>query len=301
MQRIYYNIKMNYCTKLKLTALISSFCILFVFANISYAKTVYDYNKALRVVKVEDNWIYVKKSEAEKYKLSIRIGSEAQVCMITTYAGKKVKLKLGTAVLEAVNKHEYMFKPNSLGLKFAPNLFLVIGEEYRPRITSHEHTPGKGGGVVAKPVAPTIQQQGELGGVKNTGTLIVLSEPAAQVIINDEPRGETPLTIEMPPGEVEVVLKANGIVKKETVLIVRGETRQLSHELRMGTLWLNSMPWANIIINGKSVGTTPLQVNNMLVGQHTIVFSRKGFATQQKEVILEYKKIKKVSVRLNKI
>lgn len=98
-------------------------------AGSAQAVIFYDTSKTIRITRTDGNWVYVKKSEFSRYNLSVDIGTKARIYMITSYAGKQVKLKLGDAVLEASNKNEYLFKLNRFDLKLNQNVFLVVGVE----------------------------------------------------------------------------------------------------------------------------------------------------------------------------
>jgi formylglycine-generating enzyme required for sulfatase activity len=77
------------------------------------------------------------------------------------------------------------------------------------------------------------------------------------------------------------------------------ETRELTFELKkeMGLVDIESTPAADVEINGKNMGTTPLQVSLNAIEQN-ITLSKAGFRTVKKSVIPSAAYIKKVNVAL---
>lgn len=68
-----------------------------------------------------------------------------------------------------------------------------------------------------------------------------------------------------------------------------------------GTLIITSSPaMANININGKDVGRTPLKLA-MVIGSHRVVLSKEGFASEYKEVKIEEGKTSNLEVSLNEL
>ncbi|MEW6321745.1 MAG: PEGA domain-containing protein [Acidobacteriota bacterium] len=74
----------------------------------------------------------------------------------------------------------------------------------------------------------------ELAGVAETGTLEIRSEPsAAQVSVNGQPRGTTPLILtDLPPGDHDVVVAANGREVRRTVRVEAGRSAELVVPIR---------------------------------------------------------------------
>lgn len=112
-------------------------------------------------------------------------------------------------------------------------------------------------------------------GGKYGGKLIIESTPVegAYVIINGEPRGQTPLTIEgLPPGRVLIQLSKDGYrdaMTNATVPPASQEERLLIEmEPRTGWLTIQSQPEkARVVLSdGTELGTTPILRRSVPVG-----------------------------------
>lgn len=109
------------------------------------------------------------------------------------------------------------------------------------------------------------------------GVVAVSSNPeGAQVVIDDEPRGVTPLRITMAPGEYTLQLR-NGTVTRVLPLTVEANaTVQPFVDLvpslaSSGRLEITSDPaGARVIVDGSSRGVTPLVLAAVPAGQHRI-------------------------------
>jgi hypothetical protein len=110
------------------------------------------------------------------------------------------------------------------------------------------------------------------------GVVQVSSNPAgAQVFIDDDPKGVTPLRVTMPPGEYTLQLR-NGTVTRVLPLTVEANaTVQPFVDLvpslaSSGRLEITSDPsGARVIIDGTSRGVTPLVLAALPAGQHRVV------------------------------
>ncbi len=108
------------------------------------------------------------------------------------------------------------------------------------------------------------------------GTLEVSSEPpGTEVRIDGEPRGKTPLTLELRPGRYRVEVRAFGDVREATVDVAPGQSLTQSFSLALpsltGSLEVTSRA-ANVevVVDGLSRGVAPLTVADLPIGIHTV-------------------------------
>jgi serine/threonine-protein kinase len=85
-----------------------------------------------------------------------------------------------------------------------------------------------------------------------------------------------------------------------TVQINAGSTATASVELPNGTLSVNALPWAEVTIAGKPVGTTPLGNLSVPIGSHEIVFRHPQLGEQRRTVKVTATTPARVGVDLNK-
>lgn len=110
------------------------------------------------------------------------------------------------------------------------------------------------------------------------GVVEVSSNPAgAQVVINDEPKGVTPLRVTMAPGEYTLQLRSGTVTRVLPLTVEANATVQPFVDLvpslaSSGRLEITSDPsGARVIVDGTSRGVTPLVLAALPAGQHRVV------------------------------
>jgi len=93
--------------------------------------------------------------------------------------------------------------------------------------------------------------------------------------------------------------KAGYYPESRSITLTAGETTQFAFTLRaeMGRVEINSSPVADVLINGKPAGKTPLGVSLQAV-RHQVTLSRKGYRSVTKALLPSSKKTTAVSVKL---
>ena len=121
-----------------------------------------------------------------------------------------------------------------------------------------------------------------------TGQLRVDSDPAgATVMVDGVSRGTTPLTVaDLTPGSRQIVLQTAAGSASHTVNIQAGATSSLNAPAPApsavtnvgiktppaGLVSLNASPWAELWIDGRRIGETPLANLSVPPGEHEVVF-----------------------------
>ena len=111
-----------------------------------------------------------------------------------------------------------------------------------------------------------------------SGTLVVTTSPAGvPVLIDNQPRGVTPLTIELAPGSHQLRLVTEGEPRIIPLTITPGGTVSQTLELpktepRTGHLVVRSEPsGARVSVDGTPRGNAPLTLDGLAPGNHTVV------------------------------
>jgi serine/threonine-protein kinase len=137
---------------------------------------------------------------------------------------------------------------------------------------------GAGPSAGATPTAPPVTEAP----VPTTGTLLVESEPpGAQVSVDGEDRGQTPLELaEVAFGDHDVRLALEGYEAQslEVSLAPESPTAELRAELsrrraastRGTASFVSVPPGATVFVDGKRVGTTPLNGLPLSAGEHDV-------------------------------
>jgi hypothetical protein len=84
--------------------------------------------------------------------------------------------------------------------------------------------------------------------------------------------------------ELDFVNDALGYHATRVVQVVPGKVASLSIELPMGVINLNASPWAEVWIDGKRVGETPIGNLSVAIGPHEIVFKHPQFGEKHHSV-----------------
>ncbi len=123
------------------------------------------------------------------------------------------------------------------------------------------------------------------------GTLLVeTSQTGVDVLVDGRPSGRTPLTTELKPGRYTLELRFNGASKVIPVEISPGvqTTQQIKWPAssRLGRLKVTTTPpGARILVDGQYRGASPLVLDDVPAGSHTVVAeSTSGTVRSQADV-----------------
>ena len=67
-----------------------------------------------------------------------------------------------------------------------------------------------------------------------------------------------------------------------------------------GSININAVPWAEVWINGKSVGETPIGNLTLPLGEHEIVFRHPQLGEQRRRATVRLDSVTRVSVNLQR-
>ena len=96
---------------------------------------------------------------------------------------------------------------------------------------------------------------------------------------------ETPRIL-VPAGshELELTNAALGYRVTRTVQVVAGKTSSITLEAPQGTLSINALPWAEVWVDGKPAGETPIGNLSLTIGNHELLFRHPELGEQRKTV-----------------
>lgn len=87
---------------------------------------------------------------------------------------------------------------------------------------------------------------------------------------------------------------------RQTVQITGGQTRVVKPELPNGTLSINALPWAEVLVNGERKGETPIGNLPVQIGQHEVVFRHPQLGEQRRSVTVTTGGVTRVGVDLRR-
>jgi hypothetical protein len=139
-----------------------------------------------------------------------------------------------------------------------------------------------------------------LPGATRTGRLALASPVDVDVLENGRLLGSNTKPITLAPGahDLELVNTTLGYHSRETVHVKTGQTTSLAVALPNGRLSLNALPWAEVWIDGKSVGETPLGNVALPIGPHEVVFRHPQLGERRQFAVVRADAVSRVSVNL---
>jgi len=108
--------------------------------------------------------------------------------------------------------------------------------------------------------------------------------------------------IELPAGNHVLELTADqlGFRQRQTVRVVAGRGVTLSAELPRVPVFINALPWADVLVDGVPVGQTPLGTLRQSIGTHQIEFRHPELGTRRRTVVLSLQEVARISVDMRK-
>jgi eukaryotic-like serine/threonine-protein kinase len=91
------------------------------------------------------------------------------------------------------------------------------------------------------------------------------------------------------PHHLEFVSPTLGFRTESTVTIPPGKTITTSVTLPNGSLSINAVPWAEVSVDGRGLGTTPIANVSVPVGTHEIVWKHPGLGERRQSVTVTAK------------
>jgi hypothetical protein len=87
-------------------------------------------------------------------------------------------------------------------------------------------------------------------------------------------------------GRHDVVLSNDALGYRETrrLDVVPGKTTVIRVEVPKTTLSLNALPWAEVTVDGASLGQTPIANTAVTVGRHTVVYRHPDFGERTQTI-----------------
>jgi hypothetical protein len=127
----------------------------------------------------------------------------------------------------------------------------------------------------AEPAAPA--PTGRFGGVKITSPI------EFQVFENGNLIGSTtgPIAIMDGPHTFDLVNEPLGYRTRQTVNVKAGQMSAVTVPVPNGRVSINAVPWADVWVDGKPVGQTPIANLSLPIGPHEVVFRHPQFPDQR--------------------
>jgi hypothetical protein len=109
----------------------------------------------------------------------------------------------------------------------------------------------------------------------DSGGVRIVTPITLQVIEGNRVLGSSangPVILSPGAHELEFVNNALGFRTRQTVRVAAGRISPLTVTLPNGTISINAQPWAQVFIDGRAIGDTPLANIPVAIGEHEVVF-----------------------------
>jgi hypothetical protein len=144
------------------------------------------------------------------------------------------------------------------------NVFVPLARSGAAPAAASAATEATGSLAVQSPVPLRILENGQTLGVSTDAPVNVAAGRHQLELVNDEIELRVPLIVE----------------------IVAGKPTQLSVPLPTGTLSLNATPWAEVFVDGRSLGLTPIANAQVSVGRHDLAWRHPQLGEKRSIIIV---------------
>ena len=178
-------------------------------------------------------------------------------------------------------------------LPLAPKPEMVVGstgQDANPRELGRER-------IGAHPPPSIVPAPQHPGGIR------VSSPIELEVFEGDRRLGSTATGIVSAPAgrhEVELINSVLGFRSRQVVDVRAGQVVALTVSPPNGSININAVPWAEVIIDGKPVGETPIGNLSIPLGEHEIVFRHPQLGEARRTAIVRSDAVTRVSANLER-
>ncbi len=219
----------------------------------------------------------------------------AQINLVTNDPGAPVKVDgrlAGVTPLDLSINSEVRSISVGSALTLAPKQELVVGS------TGRDTNPPESGRVAADPrpgkVPPAPQRPG---GIR------VSSPIELELFEGDRRLGSTATGIVAAPAgrhEVDLINSVLGFRSRQVVDVRGGQVVALTVSPPNGRININAVPWAEVLIDGKPVGETPIGNLSIPLGEHEIVFRHPQLGETRRTAVVRADAVTRVSANLER-
>jgi len=81
--------------------------------------------------------------------------------------------------------------------------------------------------------------------------------------------------------DFEVSNEALGYRTTQSIQVTPGQVARIRPDWPMGTIAINAAPWANVTLDGKDLGETPVGNTSVPIGTHEVIFRHPQLGEQR--------------------
>jgi hypothetical protein len=136
-----------------------------------------------------------------------------------------------------------------------------------------------------------------------TGTFAVESPLELRILENGQLLGlsnAAPIVVSTGRHQFDLINESLELRVSRQVTVDAGKPTRLSVTVPNGTLSVNAVPWAEVFVDGKSIGVTPLGAVAVAVGSHEVVWRHPQLGEKRRTVIVGAQSPSRVSMDMSK-
>ena len=220
---------------------------------------------------------------------------------LTFGSGTLAPLSLGQSATEDEQPRAFPWKLAGVAVLVAV-IAVVVGRSYLPgpapaaQESTSAQTPAPAPAPATAPVTDDSTSDTPI--PAGRGRLIVQTQPAGiRVLVDRKPAGETPLTVDLPPGRRTLTFVTTGGEVNRAVRIIAGKATTMEIPVFSGWLSLVAPFVVEIAENGERLATSEQNRITLPPGKHQLTLSNKDLAySSTQEVEIEPGGVKSVTV-----
>lgn len=126
-------------------------------------------------------------------------------------------------------------------------------------------------------LAPTRRRKFRRARKRGKGTVTIACSTPSRVYWRGRKIGKTPLRYKFPAGRQKVTLRGpRGLRRTVRILVKARKSIKKTFSYRFGKIKFQIKPWADVWINGKKIGQTPIPPKKLKEGVYTILLKMKN-------------------------
>lgn len=136
-----------------------------------------------------------------------------------------------------------------------------------------------------------------------SGTFAVDSPMELRILENGQLLGlsnAAPIVVSAGRHQFDLVNESLELRISRTIAIDAGKPARLAITVPNGTLAVNAMPWAEVFVDGRSIGVTPLGSVDVPVGTHEVVWRHPQLGEKRRTVVVGAQRPARVSMDMSK-
>src|SRR5262245_37978681 len=135
-------------------------------------------------------------------------------------------------------------------------------------------------GATASLVVPLKAPQG----APVSGWISITAPAELQVLENDRLLGTSRterIMVAAGRHEIEITNETLGFRTTQSIQVTPGQVARIKPDWPMGTIAINAAPWANVTLDGKDLGETPVGNTSVPIGTHGVIFRHPQLGEQR--------------------